>query len=145
MQLLELKKIFLQISAIVSVLICPGCDDGHPTVMESRQILSPDGNWVVTIEKVDNKLGFGLGAIYEEVHLTKPKEDVGAHGDPGSSVVYYIESDYKKDKTIDVEWTAINKIRITCNPSCPPVGPSNKLKQLNSIRGISVEYADYSK
>src|SRR5262249_51750570 len=42
-----------------------------PVVEKSTSLPAPDPTWVATFERVDNGMGFGLGAEYFEVHVDK--------------------------------------------------------------------------
>ena len=40
------------------------------------------------MERVDNGLGFGQGAVYDEVHVQRARTAVTEHGDRSDSVVF---------------------------------------------------------
>jgi hypothetical protein len=89
-----------------------GCEDGKPIVVRSHAYPSPDGAFTAVLEEVDNGLGFGQGALYDEVHLTRRGEAVGKHGDSGHSVVFYAESPYKVGSEMTVTWIDNRQLRI---------------------------------
>ena len=64
-----------------------------PIVQDSSDLLSPDSRWTATLERVDNGLGFGQGALYDEVHVSHPHawRFLWRHGNPDKSVVFYVE------------------------------------------------------
>jgi hypothetical protein len=74
--------------AVLMVLLA-GCDDGIPELLQTADFPSPDGQWVATREVVHNGLGLGAGAVFYEIHVHRPREPVGEHGDPGATVVFY--------------------------------------------------------
>jgi hypothetical protein len=69
-----------------------GC--GRPTIVNSSELLSPDLRWTVTLEHVDNGLGFGQGLLYDEVHLSTSKRWrlFWRHGEPDKSAIFYVNS-----------------------------------------------------
>src|SRR5262245_12473292 len=75
----------LTTAILFSAVACLSCSDS-PRVLNSHPYKSPNAKWVATLEEVDNGLGFGLGAVYDEVHLTEQREAIGRPGDPGTSV-----------------------------------------------------------
>lgn len=98
--------------ALVAWLLS-GEDDGVPIVNRSEAYPGPDGAYVATLEVVDNGLGFGQGALYDEVHITRRGEAVGAHGDPGRSVVFYAEVTDQKANEVSVSWVGPRRLRVT--------------------------------
>jgi len=94
------------------VLLVSGPEGGKPMVGESRAYPSPDGAYTATLEVVDNGLGFGQGALYDEVHVTRLGEPVGAHGDPGRSVVFYAQSTYRTDGGVKLTWLGNRHLRV---------------------------------
>lgn len=89
---------------LVFACVLAGCDEGRPIVLQSQEFPSPDGAYTATLEQVDNGLGFGLGALYDEVHLRRRGEPVGAHGEPGRYVVFYAESTYQGKGSVRLSW-----------------------------------------
>ncbi|MEO6279882.1 hypothetical protein [Roseateles sp.] len=94
------------------LVILAGCEDGKPVVGRSQAYPSPDGAFTATLEEVDNGMGFGLGALYDEVHLTRQGEAVGKHGDSGRSVVFYAESAYKVGSEVKITWIDSRHLRV---------------------------------
>ena len=68
--------------------VCAGCQDGIPIVLESHRVPSPDNAVEAIVERVDNGLGFGQGAVYDEVHVQRARTAVTEHGDRSDSVVF---------------------------------------------------------
>lgn len=83
---------------------------------------------------MDNGLGFGLGAVYDEVHLGKQGETIGDHGDKGKSVVFYVESTYGKGKPVNVKWLSNDRIQIIYDGSLMPG------KKQTILKGVAIEY-----
>lgn len=46
----------------------------------------PDRRWVATLEEVDNGAGFGIGMLYDEVHIHHPDETITYHIDDKSVI-----------------------------------------------------------
>ncbi len=101
-------------------------------VQQSTLFQSPDSRWQATLEHIDNGLGFGLGALYDEVHLHGPEASVGRHGASGSSVVFNIKSQGGAHPR--VQWLSPNHLLIEYrNPHKPG-------KCITPFQGITIEY-----
>ena len=120
-------------TALLCALALTACDDGKPIVLNSVSTASPSGEWKAVIEEVDNGLGFGQGALYEEVHVVKANEQATTHGDAGQSVVFYAESMYEKGSRINIKWLSANKLQILHDHAQKPG------KHLQNYRGITLE------
>lgn len=96
---------------ILSALGCVACSDGIPVVVEAERIGSPDSKHEATIELVDNGLGFGQGALYDEVHVWVPGAAF-VHGDPDGTVVFYAESTYREGVKPTVHWIDAERLLI---------------------------------
>ena len=121
---------FLAYIAIATV----GCTDGKPDVMESKAYLSPDSHWSAVSERVDNGMGFGLGRLYEEVHLLPSERRIEAHGDESPSVIFYIESEQTEADRPKIEWLDGRHIRIEYSALHRPY------KALTSFQGFTIQY-----
>jgi hypothetical protein len=83
-------------AALLGVAIgLSACSEGVPRVVQATQVESPSRNVAATVEVVDNGLGFGQGALYDEIHLGPSRHGSFAHGDKDESVIYYAESTYE--------------------------------------------------
>ena len=103
-------------------------------IEKSVDVLSPDSKWLATIETVDNGLGFGLGRVYNEVHIRTPGNPITDHGDADLSTVFYVESEQTPKDFPVVQWL---------NPRCLRIEYPNLHKPgkaLVQINGITVEY-----
>lgn len=77
------------------VLLVAGClaafdamiGEAEPIVGQVDQFPAPDGDWIATLELVDNGLGFGQGMLYDEVHVHRRGTPVTTHGNPSDSSV----------------------------------------------------------
>lgn len=110
-----------------------GCG-GEPVVIRSQAFPSPDGAYTATLEEVDNGLGFGQGALYDEVHLTRQGESTGRHGDPGRSVGFYAESTYKNGGAVKIEWLDRQHLRVKFG------GEQRPGRISASLNGVAIEY-----
>jgi hypothetical protein len=121
---------------VMLVFVCAlaGCDDGKPIVIHSQELLSPDGAYAATLEQVDNGLGFGQGALYEEVHLRRRGEPVGAHGDPGASVVFYAESTYQGKNDVRLTWLDSRHLRVSYGRKQRPG------RAIGALGGVAIEF-----
>ena len=124
-----------QLSLLVCVLSLTACDDGTPIVGQSSQIISPDSAFVATLEVVDNGLGFGQGALYEEVHVTRAGQPLGAHGDPGKSVVFYAESTYENGRDVHVRWVTARRLRVEFDSKQKPG------REVRRLGDVEVEFS----
>ena len=121
--------------AIACFMVCvSACSDGQPIVTETHELPSPDGRMAAVVEVVDNGLGFGLGALYEEVHVIKAGDAVNDHGASSNSLAFYIESNYGKGKHVAVTWVSPTQLRIEFD------GPNKPGKTKLTVAGITIEY-----
>ena len=111
-----------------------GCDDGNPIVTQSQEFPSPDGAYTATLELVDNGLGFGQGALYDEVHLRHRGEYIGEHGEPGGSVVFYAESTYQGKSDIRLTWLDGRHLRVEFDRNQRPG------RALGALSGVAIEF-----
>src|SRR5262245_49033591 len=77
----------------LAITMC-ACSKAVPEVIESTQAVDPTGRLVATVELVHNGLGFGAGALYDEVHVSAVSHRPFAHGDGDGSVAFYSDSTY---------------------------------------------------
>lgn len=113
-------------------------DEGKPIVISTSDVTSPDTRWVATLETVDNGLGFGLGRLYDEVHVRRPHDVISDHGDPDESVVFYIDSTENAGNAPRVTWSGATHLVIKYHIAEPTgTGPG---KSVASFRGLSIEY-----
>lgn len=118
------------------VLACgpAGCDEGKPIVIHSQDFPSPDAAFIATLEQVDNGLGFGQGALYDEVHLRRRGEAVGAHGESGSSVVFYAESTYQAKNGVRLTWLDSRHLRVEYEREERPG------RAVRTLSGVAIEF-----
>jgi hypothetical protein len=111
-----------------------------PVVLASSTIPSPDGKLTATLERVDNGLGFGQGAVYDEVHVTYPWSPrfLWRHGNRDSSVVFYVESSYAPGDAPRVRWQDSHHITIDY-PQCHRPGRATQ-----EYRDIQLSYGTFS-
>jgi len=86
--------------------------DGIPIVVTSADFASPDGQFVVTVERVHNGLGYGAGALYDEVHLSRLPKPLFKHGDPDPSVVFYAEPVSGVAGAPTIQWLESERLRV---------------------------------
>ena len=122
------------LSCCALALFLSACSEGTPIVVESHQVPNPSGTLVATVEVVDNGLGFGQGALYDEIHISPPGSSAFRHGDPDSSVAFYAESTYEKGHPPSVAWVSNSLLRVTLDPLAKPG------RQQSSLNGASIEY-----
>jgi len=125
---------FRFLALLFFVILLAGCEDGDPIVKRSQAYPSPDSIYAATLEEVDNGLGFGQGALYEEVHITRRGESVGAHGNPGRSVVFYVESTYKVGSGVKVSWLDSRHLRVEYSRDLHPG------RALSNWDGVAIEF-----
>lgn len=116
------------------ILFLSACSKATPVVVESHQLSNPSGTLVATVEVVDNGLGFGQGALYDEIHISPPGSSVFRHGDPDSSVAFYAESTSEKGHPPTVAWASNGSLHVTLDPLTKPG------RQKSSLNGVSIEY-----
>ncbi|WP_457329541.1 hypothetical protein [Rhizobacter sp. P5_C2] len=91
-----------------------------PIVVTSVDFASPDGQFVATVERVHNGLGYGAGALYEEVHLSRVPKPLFKHGDPDPSVVFYVEPVSGVSGAPTVQWIESARLRVILDPRSKP-------------------------
>jgi hypothetical protein len=94
-------------------LACAGCSDGVPIVLESSRVPAPDSDWVATVERVDNGLGFGQGALYDEIHVAKAGTEIDNHGDPSHSGIFYVMEETDADLRATASWAGPRRLVIS--------------------------------
>lgn len=124
--------------ASVTFYACSTSDDGHPIVTKKSELASPDGKWIATLELVDNGLGFGLGVLYDEVHLRRVDEPIFDHGNDSKSSVFYIDAMETPTVTPNIRWYSSTHLII--NYDGKPNTANIPGKCITSILGISIEY-----
>lgn len=108
-------------------------------VLNSEDFPSPDRQWIVTLEDIDNGLGFGQGMLYDEIHVRRPGEKIAGHGDAGKSVVFYANSGGLRDgKAPQIRWKDSAHILISYDPERIEGHTPGKARK--ELRGISIEY-----
>jgi len=101
---------------LIPLLACGGCDDGMPMVLESERAPSPDNALDAIVERVDNGLGFGQGAVYDEIHVLIRGSSVLVHGDPSVSVVFYAQEEINVDNRVTAHWVSARHLVINYEP-----------------------------
>lgn len=110
-------------------------DDG-PIVGKHVDYVSPNGDWVATLEVVDNGLGFGQGWLYDEVHLRRPNEPISRHGDRAESAVFYMGSAGNPPDEISLDWRDARHLVIAYDDG----SRHRPGKSITLFHGISIEY-----
>ena len=105
-----------------------------PSIIRSQDFPNSDGAYTATLEQIDNGLGFGQGALYDEVHLRRRGEPVGAHGNPGGSVVFYAESTYRDNSGVTLTWLDSRHFRVGYDRGQRPG------KAVNALSGVAIEF-----
>ena len=130
---MALSRRLLLLASLASAPVLVGCDDGKPIVLEAKEFASPDGKWVAVLEEVDNGLGFGQGAIFQEVHILRPGDKAQSHGDRSSSNVFYAESIYDAGTGVSVRWQSNERLQISFDRRQHPG------KLVTAFFGITIE------
>lgn len=110
----------------------------EPVVGQVDNFSSSDKQWVATLEEVDNGLGFGLGMLYDEVHIHRPNEKISDHGDDGNSVIFYVSSMGKVGDRPKIKWLDSTHLLISYYPATIEGGKPGKA--LRKFQGIFIEY-----
>jgi hypothetical protein len=101
---------------LIPLLACGGCDDGIPIVLESERAPSPDNSLDAIVERVDNGLGFGQGAVYNEIHVLIRGSSVSVHGVPSVSVVFCAREEINVDNGVTAHWVSARHLVISYEP-----------------------------
>jgi len=115
------------------VFALAACSDA-PIALSSQRIASPDVKRSVVVEKLDNRLGFGLGAIMHEVHVVGATEEVRTHGEGSRSLVFYANTSEYRGPPITVKWLSNNQLQIKYGKSLTPA------KKEPHLGEVSIEY-----
>ena len=92
---------------------CAGCEGGTPVVIESQRVPSSDKVLEVVVERVDNGLGFGQGAVYDEIHVVRRGTPVLKHGDHSNTVLFYVMEETDADNRATASWRGPRQLVIT--------------------------------
>jgi hypothetical protein len=125
---------------VASAVILIGCSDG-PQVLSSTDYPSPDSKLVALLESVNNGLGFGLGLMYDEVHIRVPTYVIRNRGEDEISTIFYIEKTYTTSgDTINpsVEWIDAKHLLVKY-PNLHAPG-----KALTNFGVVNVEYQPFA-
>lgn len=117
----------------LAVLPCVGCSDSS-IVLASQSFRSPDDKLVATLETLDNGLGFGLGRIYEELHVLPRAIPIRGHGDSSASVVFYVDVTETAGSQVHVKWVGEKSLEVSYNASLKPG------RMFLSSNGVTVKY-----
>jgi len=101
---------------LIPLLACGGCDDGIPIVLDSERAPSPDNILDAIVERVDNGMGFGQGAVYNEIHVLMRGSSVLVHGDASVSVVFCAEEEINVDNRVTAHWVSARHLVINYDP-----------------------------
>jgi hypothetical protein len=127
----------ISICAVAATLCACG-----PVVEHSSDLPSPDSHLTATLERVDNGLGFGQGAAYDEVHVSHPHawRFLWRHGDPDKSVVFYAEEsgDSAQERPV-VHWADAHHLVIEYLVENKPG------RQLTRFEDITITYQTFAK
>jgi hypothetical protein len=110
----------------------------EPLVGQVDNFPSANGQWVATLEEVDNGLGFGQGMLYDEVHIHHPDERIADHGDDDKSAIFYANSMGKSGKRPQIKWIDSTHLLITYSPATIDGGTPGKA--LKEFHGILIDY-----
>ena len=121
-------------AGLVALACLLGACSAEPTVLFSERIVSPDGKTSALREQLDNGLGFGLGAIYEELHLVGPTEDPGNHGESSQTVAFYVNTSEYSGPAIEVSWLSNTHLLVKYDKSLKPG------RQYSQLSGVKIEY-----
>lgn len=110
--------------------------DGRPIIVKHVDLPSPNGSWIATLEEVDNGLGFGLGMLYDEVHIRRHGEKISDHGDEDRSAVFYANSfGAHSEVRPQIKWIDSTHILISFSPSrIEGEIPGKMLKEFGDIQ-----------
>jgi hypothetical protein len=111
----------------------------HPSVQDSTDLPSPDSRWIATLQHVDNGLGFGQGALYDEVHLSRSNawRIFWRHGEPDKSVIFYVESANSPSDTTKLRWIDTRNLTIAYPKGAMPG------RHLDQYKDITITYQTF--
>ncbi len=64
------------------------------------------------MERVDNGLGFGQGAVYDEIHIQRTGAAVLQHGVDSDSVAFYVMEETDADIRATASWSGPRRLLI---------------------------------
>jgi len=105
-----------------------------PSVERFVLLPSPDSHWQAKVEVVDNGMGFGMGNIYNEIHIFEAGKSSKGHGDKEPTAVFYIEAERTDRDFPTLKWLGPRQLVIEYSDLHKPG------KHLTQYRGISIEY-----
>ena len=113
-------------SAVAFALSLSACSS-DAVLLSSQRINSPSLKRSAVFEELDNGLGFGLGALIQEVHVVDANTEIQDHGGPSHSVVYWADISEYKGGPIEVKWLSDEELQITYEHSLTPGKASSRL------------------
>jgi hypothetical protein len=110
----------------------------EPIVKHTADYQSPDHNNVLTIEKIDNGLGFGQGEMIDEFHITLNGELINTHGVKSESVFLYLHSESDSQIQTHPVWMNNDSVIIDVDKNIFSKIPPGKISF--QFRGIHVKF-----
>jgi hypothetical protein len=87
------------------------------------------------VEQVDNGLGFGQVAVYDEIHVVLRGTPVLIHGDRSNSVLFYVMEETDTDIRATASWRGPRQLVITYDGRRTPGHVDRRLGD------VAVDYA----
>lgn len=108
-----LVLLLLLIVPVVPLIVAMWSEPTVPVAQVRATVANPAGTWIALVETVDNRMGFGQGMLYDEVHLVRKGQAAGKHGDDGTSVLFYHDAPAAANCRVAVTWTDDRHLAIT--------------------------------
>jgi len=119
---------------IVALACLLAARSDEPIVLSVKRINSPDGRTSAVIEELDNGLGFGLGALYQELHVVGATEVPRSHGERSRTVVFYVNTSEYRGSPIEAIWLSAKQLQVKYGKSLKPG------RQDRRLGGVTIEY-----
>jgi hypothetical protein len=129
----------LLVLAVLVVVLWLGSTMERPVLRDFSADVSPDGRWQATLERIENRMGFGLGREYYEVHILRSGARATGHIDD-HSVAFSITTESAAGDLCAVtpprvEWVDGRHLRIEYHPAMEEPG-----KKATRIGDVDIEY-----
>jgi hypothetical protein len=102
------------------------------------EVVSPDNQWIATLELVDDGAGFGMGMLYDEIHVRRSDEQITRHLDWPNPAVFCTDAMAAVNSAEPkIMWKDSNHLVIIFDPAR---SINTARERATSFHGVKVKY-----